>query len=62
VEPGPTRVPDAIHQLTRRVAEVDERAREQCERLGEIDLPSQDGLIEVTRALEKQLWMLRSQL
>jgi starvation-inducible DNA-binding protein len=62
VEPGPTRVTDAIHQLTHRVAEVDERARERCERLGEIDLPSQDVLIEVTRVLEKQLWMIRSQL
>jgi starvation-inducible DNA-binding protein len=62
VEPGPMRVPDAIRQLTRRVAEVDERVRERCERLGEIDLVSQDVLIEVTRALEKQLWMIRSQL
>jgi starvation-inducible DNA-binding protein len=62
VEPGPTRVPDAVRQLTRRVAEVDERARERLERLGEIDLASQDVLIEVIRALEKQLWMIRSQL
>ena len=62
VEPGPTRVPDAIRQLTQRVAEVDERVRERCERLGEIDLASQDVLIEITRALEKHLWMIRSQL
>jgi starvation-inducible DNA-binding protein len=61
VEPGPTSVPDAIHQLTHRVAEVDERARKRCEQLGEVDLASQDVLIEVTRALEKQLWMIRSQ-
>jgi starvation-inducible DNA-binding protein len=61
VDPGPTPVTDAIRELTRRVAEVDERARERCERLGEIDLASQDVLIEVTRALEKQLWMIRSQ-
>ena len=61
VEPGPTSVPDAIHQLTRRVAEIDERARERSEQLGEVDLASQDVLIEVTRALEKQLWMIRSQ-
>ena len=32
------------------------------ERLGEIDLTSQDVLIDVTRALERQLWTLRSQL
>jgi len=62
VEPGQTHIPEAISQLTRRVADVDERARERCERLGEIDLASQDVLIEVTRGLEKQLWMIRSQL
>ena len=61
-EPGPTTVPDAIGELTRRVAEVDERVRERSLRLGEIDLASQDVLIEVTRALEKQLWMIRSQM
>jgi starvation-inducible DNA-binding protein len=62
VTPGPTRVPDALRELTQRVAVVDERLRERCERLGEIDLFSQDVVIEVGRALEKQLWMLRSQL
>jgi len=62
IESGPTRVPEAIRQLTRRLAEVDERARARCERFGEIDLVSQDVLIEVTRALEKHLWMIRSQL
>ena len=62
VEPGPTSVPEAIHERTHRVAEVDGRARERCEQLGEVDLASQDVLIEVTRALEKQLWMIRSQL
>jgi DNA-binding ferritin-like protein len=51
-----------VRELTERVAVVDERVRERCERLGEIDLASQDVLIEVTRALEKQLWMIRSQL
>ena len=62
VEPGPTLVAAAIRQLVARIAEVDERARERMERLGEIDLISQDVLIDVTRALEKQLWMLRAQL
>jgi starvation-inducible DNA-binding protein len=62
VNAGPTRVADAVRELTHRVAEVDERLRERCERLGEIDLFSQDVAIEVGRALEKQLWMLRSQL
>jgi len=62
VAPGSTSIPDAIRELTHRVAEVDERTRERCDELGEIDLTSQDVLIEVTRALEKQLWMIRSQL
>jgi starvation-inducible DNA-binding protein len=62
VDPGSTLVPNAISELTHRVAEVDERMRARCERLGEIDLASQDVLIEVTRTVEKQLWMIRSQL
>jgi len=41
VEPGPTRVTDAIRQLTRRVAEVDD-ARVRCERLAEINVASQE--------------------
>jgi starvation-inducible DNA-binding protein len=52
----------AIGELARRIAEVDERVRTRCEQLSELDLASQDVLIEVTRALEKQLWMVRSQL
>jgi DNA-binding ferritin-like protein len=32
------------------------------DRLGEIDLASQDVVIEVVRELEKQLWMLRASL
>jgi len=31
------------------------------DRLGELDLASQDVLIEVVRELEKQLWMVRAQ-
>jgi starvation-inducible DNA-binding protein len=31
-------------------------------RLGEVDLVSQDVLIDVVRTLEKQQWMLRAQL
>jgi len=61
VEPGSTSVPNGVRELTRRVAEVDERIRARAEQLGEIDLASQDVLIEATRALEKQLWMIRSQ-
>ncbi len=61
VEPGPKRIDEAVRQLTHRVAEVDERVRERCGRLGEIDPVSQDVLIEAARTLEKQLWMIRSQ-
>jgi starvation-inducible DNA-binding protein len=62
VDPGATPVPEAIQELVQRVAEVDARVRDRAERLGELDLASQDVLIEVVRALEKQLWMIRSQL
>jgi len=62
VQPGEIAVADAVRELTTRAAAVDERARARCERLGELDLVSQDVLVEVTRALEKQLWMIRSQL
>jgi starvation-inducible DNA-binding protein len=51
-----------VRELTHRVAEVSERARERMNRLGDADLASQDVLIEVVRELEKQQWMLRAQL
>ena len=51
-----------VRELTRRIAEVSERARERMNRLGDLDLASQDVLIEVVRELEKQQWMLRVQL
>lgn len=50
-----------VRELTMRVAEVVERARERMDRLGEVDAASQDVVIEVVRALEKQLWMIRTQ-
>src|SRR5262249_18475989 len=51
-----------VRELTHRVADVSERVRSRMDRLGEIDLASQDVLIEVVRALEEQQWMLRAQL
>ena len=45
-------------ELTGRVAEVAERGRERMDRLGVLE----DVAIEVVRALEQQLWMLRAQL
>jgi starvation-inducible DNA-binding protein len=50
-----------VHELTSRVADVAERVRERMDRLGELDAASQDVVIEVVRALEEQLWMIRSQ-
>jgi starvation-inducible DNA-binding protein len=52
----------AVRELTRLVADTSERIRERMDRIGELDLPSQDVLIEVTRELEQQLWMIRTQL
>ena len=51
-----------VRDLTRRVAEISERVRERMNRLGDVDLASQDVLIEVVRELEKQQWILRAQL
>jgi starvation-inducible DNA-binding protein len=50
-----------VRELTSRLAEVAERARERMDRLGELDAASQDVVIEVVRALEEQLWMIRAQ-
>jgi len=50
-----------ISELTRRLAEAAERIRTRMERLGELDAASEDVVIEVLRALEMQLWMIRAQ-
>jgi starvation-inducible DNA-binding protein len=50
-----------VRELTSRLAQVAERARERMDRLGDLDLASQDVMIEVVRALEEQLWMIRAQ-
>lgn len=52
---------DAVWKLLHRLAQVSERTRERMERVGELDVVSQDVLIEVVRALEEQQWMLRAQ-
>lgn len=51
-----------VRELTHRIAEVSERVRQRMERIGDIDLVTQDVLIGVVRELEKQQWMLRAQL
>ena len=50
-----------VRDLTSHLAEVAERARERIDRLGELDAATQDVQIEVVRALEKQLSMIRVQ-
>src|SRR5215831_9501339 len=50
-----------VRELTRRLAEGAERIRSRMDRLGELDAASQDVLVEVLRALEQQLWMIRAQ-
>jgi starvation-inducible DNA-binding protein len=50
-----------VRELTHLLAEVAERARERMDRLGELDAASQDVVIDVVRALEEQLWMIRAQ-
>jgi starvation-inducible DNA-binding protein len=59
VLPGALSTDAALHELVPRVADVAERIRGRMDRLGELDLASQDVLVEVIRELEKQLWMLR---
>jgi starvation-inducible DNA-binding protein len=50
-----------IHEVTRRVAAVAERVRARLQPIGEVDLVSQEVLIDLVRALEKQQWLLRVQ-
>jgi starvation-inducible DNA-binding protein len=62
VERGALETNVVVRELVQRLADVAERSRGRMDRLGELDLGSQDVLIEVVRELEKQLWMLRAQL
>jgi starvation-inducible DNA-binding protein len=57
-------IPDheVVRDLAHRIAVVVEHTRARMDRIGDLDLASQDVLIEVVRGLEKQLWMVRAQL
>jgi starvation-inducible DNA-binding protein len=61
IEPRPVESQEIVRALAYRLAEAGERIRQRCHRLGELDLPSQDVLVQVLRELEKQLWMVRVQ-
>ena len=60
-QPGPIEDVEVVRVLTHRLAETAERVRERMDRVGEVDAVSQDVLIDVMRALEEQLWMVRAQ-
>lgn len=59
---GPVQDHKVVALLAHSVAETAERARTRMDRLGDVDLASQDVLTGVVRALEEQQWMLRAQL
>lgn len=54
-------VREVVQLLTSRLIEVVGRVRARMDRLSPLDLASQGVLIEVVRALEQQLWMVRAQ-
>jgi starvation-inducible DNA-binding protein len=58
---GPLEDRIVIRELSERLNDVADRARERMDRLGEIDAASEDVMIEVVRALEQHLWMIRVQ-
>ena len=62
VDGGALDTDTASRELVTRLADVTERIRARMDRLGDLDLASQDVLVEVIRELEKQLWMLRASL
>jgi starvation-inducible DNA-binding protein len=62
VEAAPVEDHEVVRVVTYRLGEVSERARTRMDRLGDLDVASQDVVIEVVRALEEQLWMMRAQL
>jgi starvation-inducible DNA-binding protein len=61
VERGSIEDRAVVQALTSRLAEAAERIRARMERLSELDAASEDVLVEVVRALEEQLWMIRAQ-
>lgn len=59
IDAGTLDTDTATRELVTRLADVSERIRARMDRLGDVDLASQDVLVEVIRELEKQAWMLR---
>lgn len=61
LEAGAVEDSAVIEELIRRIADINEQVRGRMDRLAELDAASQDVVVEVVRALEEQLWMLRAQ-
>jgi starvation-inducible DNA-binding protein len=59
---GPLEDHLVVRELAHRIAATSERIRSRMDRLGDLDLVSQDVLVGVVRGMEKQQWMVRSQL
>jgi starvation-inducible DNA-binding protein len=62
VEAGPIDDETVLNEVAKRVSYTAAQVRERLDRIGELDLVSQDLLIGVVAELEEQLWMTRSQL
>jgi starvation-inducible DNA-binding protein len=60
LEPGFTEVGRASEGLCAQLWEVAVRVRRRVEPAGELDLVSQDVLLDVVRKLEEQVWMMRA--
>jgi starvation-inducible DNA-binding protein len=61
IEVRPIESQEVVRIVARRLAEAAERTRDRRNRLGNLDLASQDVAIQVLRELEKHLWMVRAQ-
>ena len=57
---GPIEDRAALAAVEERVTLVADRIRTRADGLGEVDIATQDLLIEILRGLEKQRWMLRA--
>ena len=57
---GPIEDRAALAAVEERVTLVAHRVRTRADDLGEVDIATQDLLIEILRGLEKQRWMLRA--
>jgi starvation-inducible DNA-binding protein len=61
LEARPIESQEVVRIAARRLAEAAERTRDRTNRLGNLDLASQNIAIQVLGELEKQLWMVRAQ-